>query len=275
MHASARPSSRSHRLIRRGTFPLAARLRQAWWRRPVARRSVRPMSNPGEPALFRRRPWLAERFAHVPLGTFPTAVERVEGLVPSSVELWVKREDRAGAVYGGNKVRKLEFLLGDARARARRRVVTIGGWGSNHALATALYARELGLGCALHLFPQPVTDAVRANLRADLAAGARVHVMPTVAAVPVVAASAHLARGTSYVAGGGSSALGSLGWMSGADELVEQVAAGLPPPDVIYVALGSCGTVAGLLAGLRDALVLTPEIVAVRVVTRLVCNTWA
>jgi 1-aminocyclopropane-1-carboxylate deaminase/D-cysteine desulfhydrase-like pyridoxal-dependent ACC family enzyme len=62
---------------------------------------------------------------------------------------------------------------------------------------------------------------------------------------------------------------------SGAEELTEQVEAGLPPPDVIYVALGSCGTVAGLLAGLRGARALAPEVVAVRVVSRLICNAWA
>ena len=60
----------------------------------------------------------------LPLGHYPTPVERVEGLSAPGSELWIKRDDRAGDVYGGNKVRKLEWLLLDARERVARRVVT-------------------------------------------------------------------------------------------------------------------------------------------------------
>ena len=73
-----------------------------------------------EPALFRAFPSLAGRVPWMPLGRFPTPVARVEGLVPASVELWIKHDDQSGPVYGGNKVRKLEFLLAEAAAR--------GGW---------------------------------------------------------------------------------------------------------------------------------------------------
>src|SRR5689334_6915345 len=69
-----------------------------------------------QPALFRAFPVLAE---HVPcwsLGRFPTRVQHLDGLLPPSVELWIKRDDESGALYGGNKVRKLEFLLPEARA---------------------------------------------------------------------------------------------------------------------------------------------------------------
>jgi len=77
-----------------------------------------------EPALFRRWPHLRE-VPFVSLGTFPTPVERIFGLLPRGVELWVKREELASTSYGGNKVRKLEFLLGrSARARKRNNVVT-------------------------------------------------------------------------------------------------------------------------------------------------------
>src|ERR1700754_3133710 len=81
------------------------------------------------PALFRAFPQLAERVPWLPLGRFPTRVERIHGLVPPAVELWVKREDESGEAYGGNKVRKLEFLLGEARARGARRLVTLGAIG--------------------------------------------------------------------------------------------------------------------------------------------------
>jgi D-cysteine desulfhydrase len=219
-------------------------------------------------ALFRRRPWLAGKIAHLSLGRFPTPIDRVPGLLPRGVDLWVKREDRAATIYGGNKVRKLELLLADAEARGKKRVATLGGWGSHHALATALFARERGLGCDLHLFPQPMNEHVREQLRADLAAGARVHVAASLLGVLPSVFGVRMRSEVAWLAPGGSSPLGSLGWVSAADEIIEQVARGeLPAPDVVYVALGSCGTVAGLLAGFRGA-GFVPEVVGVRVVER-------
>jgi 1-aminocyclopropane-1-carboxylate deaminase/D-cysteine desulfhydrase-like pyridoxal-dependent ACC family enzyme len=227
------------------------------------------MAPQAEPALFRQRPWLRGVIPHHPLGTFPTAVERVEGLLPRGVELWVKREDRAGTLYGGNKVRKLEFLIARALAEGRRQLFTIGGWGSHHALATAIYARAVGLGCELALFPQPPSAHVGEQLRADLAAGAEVHAVDHLAAIGPRVLAARLDRSVAYLAGGGSSVDGTLGWVSAADELREQIVAGeLPGPDVIYVALGSCGTAAGLLAGFSTFRVHPDEIVGVRVVDR-------
>jgi D-cysteine desulfhydrase len=226
-----------------------------------------------EPALFRRRPWLREQLPHRPLGIFPTPVERVRGLIPRGVELWVKREDRAGAAYGGNKVRKLEFLVGDALARNKTRLFTIGGWGSHHALATAIYAQRVGLACELALFPQPETAHVRDQLRADAAAGAEVFVAPNLIEIAPRVLRARLAPDVAYVAGGGSSALGSVGWVSAADEILEQIERGeLPRPHVVYLALGSCGTAAGLLAGWSATRGAPDEICAVRVVQRPVAG---
>jgi 1-aminocyclopropane-1-carboxylate deaminase/D-cysteine desulfhydrase-like pyridoxal-dependent ACC family enzyme len=223
-----------------------------------------------KPPLFRRHPRLEGEVPWLPLGRFPTAVERVEGLLPPSVELWVKREDRSGEAYGGNKVRKLEFLLAESRAQGRERVLTVGGIGSHHVLATAIYGAALGLAVEAVVFPQPLNDHVRQQLVADLGAGARLVPTRGYAGVPL----AVLARrsGAYYVPGGGSSVTGTLGFVSAAVELEEQVAAGaLPRPDLLYVALGSCGTAAGLIAGLGAS---GPEVVAVRVVDRLVANAW-
>jgi 1-aminocyclopropane-1-carboxylate deaminase/D-cysteine desulfhydrase-like pyridoxal-dependent ACC family enzyme len=225
-----------------------------------------------EPALFRARPWLHE-LPHRSLGDFPTPVERVEGLLPRNVELWVKREDRSGAIYGGNKVRKLEFLLADAERHQRTRVFTMGGWGSNHALATARYARCLGMKCTLALFPQPMNDPVRAQLARDLDAGAEVHQLSNVAFVAPHWLKAAMDPATGIVPAGGSSVLGSIGWASGADEIREQIASQeLPRPHVVYTALGSCGTVAGLLAGFAGLPHAPDEICAVRVVPWIVGN---
>src|SRR5262249_30467592 len=89
--------------------------------------------------------------------------------------LWVKRDDLSGEAYGGGKVRKLELLLGDARRAGARTVITSGGVGSNHAVATAIYATRLGMRVVLALLPEPPDDRVRQNLLADLAAGAELH----------------------------------------------------------------------------------------------------
>jgi D-cysteine desulfhydrase len=225
-----------------------------------------------EPALFRARPSL-RGLPHRSLGDFPTAVERVDGLLPRGVELWVKREDRAGAIYGGNKVRKLEFLIADAEERRRTHLFTMGAWGSNHALATARYARSVGMKCTLALFPQPVSDKVRAQLVRDAEAGAEVHELSNIALVAPYWAKAVLDSSTAIIPAGGSSALGSIGWASGADEIREQIANGaMPRANTIYAALGSCGTVAGLLAGFAGMPHAPDEVCAVRVVPWIAAN---
>jgi D-cysteine desulfhydrase len=223
----------------------------------------------GGPALFRAFPQLAERVSWVALGRFPTRVERVRGLLPDSVELWVKREDESGGPYGGNKVRKLELLLAEARAAGAKRVATVGGIGSNHVLATAIYARALGLEAEAVLFPQPLTDHVRRQLLAYAAAGVRFRPTRSIVGVPFATLAARLG-GARWIPGGGSSVTGTLGFVSAAYELREQIAAGeLPTVDVVYAALGSCGTVAGLAAGFADTDV---EVVGVRVVDRAIAN---
>ncbi|HEY1586869.1 MAG TPA: hypothetical protein VGH63_14345, partial [Polyangia bacterium] len=138
-----------------------------------------------EPALFRAFPSLAATVPWLPLGRFPTRVARVDGLVPPSVELWVKHDDESGTAYGGNKVRKLEFILGEARARGAARLVTLGAIGSHHVLATAIYGKQAGFAVDAVVFPQPLTDHVREQMLADVAAGATLHPTHGYAGVPL------------------------------------------------------------------------------------------
>jgi 1-aminocyclopropane-1-carboxylate deaminase/D-cysteine desulfhydrase-like pyridoxal-dependent ACC family enzyme len=229
-----------------------------------------------EPALFRAFPSLAGRIPWLPLGRFPTRVERITGLTSDAVELWVKRDDESGVAYGGNKVRKLEFLLGEARARDGERLVTLGAIGSHHVLATAIYGREAGFAVEAVVFPQPLNDHVRQQLCADAAAGAALVPTRGYAGVPLAVWRRRRRAGAVWIPPGGSSPTGTLGYVSAALEIREQVARGeLPAPDHIYVALGSCGTAAGLLLGLAGAPSLPSlpaQLVAVRVVDRLVAN---
>lgn len=177
------------------------------------------------------------------LGRYPTPVARAEG------NLWIKRDDQVAPLYGGNKVRKLERLLADARSSGKTRLVTLGAAGSHQVVATAIYGAREGFEVEAVVVPQPASDHARANLRVAIAHGLR----------PIVAASwesapALLRRDAYLIPLGGSNALGSLGFVDAAKELAAQVAEGaMPEPDVIVVALGSGGTAAGLAVGLEAA----------------------
>ncbi len=207
-----------------------------------------------ELALFRSFPGL-RALPRVPFVEVPTPVEALglRGVAPDA--LWVKRDDRSCALYGGNKPRKLEFVIGEARGRGTRRLVTTGGLGTHHGLATTILGAKAGLAVTLVLVHQPVTEHVREQLLLMAAHGAEIvygrNVPGTAFEVSRVLARAQL-RGERpmLVPVGGSSPLGTVGFVSAAFELAEQIEAGaLPEPREIFVALGSGGTLAGLVLG--------------------------
>jgi 1-aminocyclopropane-1-carboxylate deaminase/D-cysteine desulfhydrase-like pyridoxal-dependent ACC family enzyme len=226
-----------------------------------------------EPALFQAIPAARARVPWMRVGCFPTPVERVDGLVPDGVELWVKREDRSGDLYGGNKVRKLEFLFAAARAHGRTRLCTFGGWGAHHVVATSVYGPRHGFRVDAAVVPQPLDDHVREQLIVDHAAGARLLPVSGYLGVLPLWARAHMDPDAAWLSGGGSSPVGTLGWVSAGFELLAQVRSGeMPPIDVVYVALGSCGTVAGLSWSLWATRPV--EIVAVPVVGNARWGAW-
>jgi len=199
------------------------------------------------------------------LGSYPTRVDRLEPLCGSGSNFWVKHDDATNARYGGNKVRKLEYLLADASRVGARRIVTFGAAGSHHVLATTVHGVAAGFEVAALLTPLPFSEHARSNLRWALQAGLTAYACPSLAALPVMLARTHR-RHDYLVPPGGSSATGSAGYADAAVELARQVRDGeLPEPDVIVVALGSGGTVAGLLAGLEETTLRCP-VHAVRVV---------
>lgn len=216
---------------------------------------------PGDHAIEARFPGAYTDIPRVKLTRLPTPVERLRSLEGEvGIEsLWVKRDDRVGDLYGGNKPRKLEFLLGEALVEGKRTVLTSGGIGTHHGLATAVCARSLGLRTILVLLKQPVTAAVRRSLLLDFATGADMYYGSSVPRLTVVAlrvcARELLHDGLPYIVPtGGTSPLGALGYVNAAFELADQVAGGeLPEPAWIFVPLGSGGTVAGLVAGLKLA----------------------
>ena len=200
-------------------------------------------------ALFRAFPVLEGKLPWMPLGDFPTPVER-------AFDGWVKRDDRSGALYGGNKVRKLEFLLAQAIAGGAKRIVTMGAFGSHQVLATTLYARRAGLAVCGLVFPQPPTEHARETLLLSSGAGACLHPARGLWAIPFAYAACARAHPEprAFIGPGGSTPLGTLGYVAAGLELGEQIRAGeLPQPGAVYVPYGSGGTAAGLALGFRLA----------------------
>lgn len=215
---------------------------------------------------------------HVRLAELPTPVLPVESLSSrAGAEIWIKREDRTAARYGGNKVRKLEYILGEALSRQADTLITAGAAGSHHAVATALYGGEAGLRVHVVSMPQRYSAHAEEQLRALLGAGGHVHpVRGGASLIPMMttlAARQKLRRRRPYIVPpGGSNVAGIIGQVEAGLELARQVEAGVAPePDAIFVPLGSGGTVAGLSIGLAAA-GLTSRLIAVRVVPRAVAN---
>jgi 1-aminocyclopropane-1-carboxylate deaminase/D-cysteine desulfhydrase-like pyridoxal-dependent ACC family enzyme len=232
------------------------------------------------PPLFNQFERLRDLLPFRSVGTFPTPVHRLDGLCATTGAgpLYIKRDDISGLLYGGNKVRKLEFLLADALGQGAVRVLTSGAAGSNHALATALYAKQAGLRATLVLFDQPASPVVCDNLLMDAHTGAemiheeRYERYGTVVQELEDRYIRTEGRAPYVIPAGGSSPAGVLGYVNAAFELRMQVETGhLPEPEEIFVPFGTMGTVAGLALGLRAA-GMKSRIHAVRVVPASIAN---
>ncbi len=211
----------------------------------------------------------------VSIATLPTRVVPLAATsrrVGSNVTC--KRDDETALPYGGNKVRKLEWLIGEALARDARAIVTVGAEGSHHVLATALYAKQNGLAVHAVLFPQPRTPHVEEVLRADALAGATLHrassAITAAAVIARVVAKLRVGGARPYVVPpGGSSPVGAVGYVEAGLEIGSAIdARAVEEPDAIFVAAGSGGTAVGLAIGLA-AFGLVTRVVAVRVTSRL------
>ena len=197
-------------------------------------------------------------FPRVPLGIWPTPLHKLENLSRRfGKNIYVKRDDMTGVGLGGNKVRKLEFLLADAREKEADVVFTTGGAQSNHAALTAACAARLGMKCILLLKRRGVTEH-RGNLVLDDIFGAEVRMLDTDSYDDVYAEMHRMGEALEqaghkccYIPVGGSTALGALGYASCVREFtVQALAAGVRLGHVVS-ATGSGGTTAGLLLGTR------------------------
>ena len=175
--------------------------------------------------------------------------------------IFVKRDDLTGLGGGGNKVRKLEYLVADAVSQGADTLVTIGGVQSNHVRQTAATAAKIGLECVVIL-----EDAVNrqhseylfsGNVLLDRILGAEIHRLekgePTDAAIEdVLSAISHQGGNPYFIPVGGSTPLGALGYVTAVAEVVKQIDEQQIEGATIIVPTGSAGTHAGILAGLLE-----------------------
>jgi len=185
------------------------------------------------------------------LGLFPTPIHRLDNIsCELGIDLWIKRDDLTGLGLGGNKVRKLEFLLAEAKAQGAEIVFTTGGAQSNHAMLTAAAANRLGMTPVLILKKRGVT-ACKGNQLLEKLLGAEVIFLDTDDYAEIYAEMDRIGaeRGRPYykIPCGGSNALGSLGYVACAREIAQQ---GMHF-DHIVCAEGSGGTMAGMALGAK------------------------
>jgi D-cysteine desulfhydrase len=219
-------------------------------------------------------PALAATAGRVRLASLPTPVSLariVHGGHAHNVT--VKLDNLSGNRYGGNKVRKLEYLLSPRTRKPIDRFATFGTVGSNHALATAIYAKEIGAQCTCFLAHQKNVPSIVPALRMHATLGTEIVRYGGTYSSRVKNLREHLwDRNAWVIPAGGSSWVGTLGFVNAALELANQVRDGqLPEPQRLYVATGTMGTAAGLAIGFALAGLQT-EVQAVRVSDTSISN---
>lgn len=202
-----------------------------------------------------------EKFPRIALGHLPTPLEPMDRLseMLGGPRLWVKRDDCTGLASGGNKTRKLEYLMADALEQGADTVITQGATQSNHARQTAAACAKLGLDC--HILLEDRTGSkdpaytLNGNVLLDQLHGSTIAKRPGGADMQAemeVLAEDLKAKGKSpyVIPGGGSNRIGALGYVNCAAELLEQAAGMDLKIDALVHATGSSGTQGGLVAGL-------------------------
>ncbi len=202
------------------------------------------------------------RFPRVHLAHLPTALEPMDRLSETlgGPRVWIKRDDCTGLSTGGNKTRKLEFLMAEAAAQGADLVITQGATQSNHARQTAAFAARMGMDCHILLEDRTGSNDVdyntNGNVFLDYLHGATAEKRPgglDMNAEMEAVAETFRAKGRNVytIPGGGSNPTGALGYANAAMELVQQANAMGLKIDRIVHATGSAGTQAGLIVGLK------------------------
>ncbi len=203
-------------------------------------------------------PMRIESLPRFPLAQTPTPLAKLESLTRALAgpQLLIKRDDQTGLALGGNKTRKLEFLVGQALAQGADTLVTLGAAQSNHCRQTAAAAARAGLKCELILNGQP-PEIPNGNLLLNELLGATPHWIERpqrAAKLKALAAELRAAGRKPYlIPVGGSNGVGAVGYVVAMFELVEQLRAIPQRVDHIVFGSSSGGTQAGLVLGARLA----------------------
>jgi D-cysteine desulfhydrase family pyridoxal phosphate-dependent enzyme len=222
----------------------------------------------GQAAATSRVRQALARQRRIPLAGLPTPLLEAKRLrdalggPKSCPRILIKRDDLTWLGLGGNKARKLEYLIADAQSQGATTIITTGAVQSNHARMTAAAAALAGMQCVLVLTTAVERPAVAGNLLLDTLYGAEIRLVPSIdpmlavgkdeAVVAEVVSEERAAGRTPYVIPvGGSSGVGVLGYVAGSAELAEQLHDGEMSPTRLYYASGSRGTQAGLTLGAR------------------------
>jgi D-cysteine desulfhydrase len=235
---------------------------------PSTRRT--PLLFDALPALARRVPW--RQLAHL-----PTPVARCDAIAGwlGRADVWMKRDDLASPLWGGNKVRRYEFVLAKAEAERATRLVTAGGLASTQVVATALFGKVLGFRVRVVFFEQPITRFAKYTLLIGADSGAELiwggnYLTTTIRMISALARDRR--EGNYLILPGASDPISNLGYVDAMLELAEQVERGeLPRPDAIVLPTGSSGTLAALALG-AAWLGWDTEIVGVRIAARWATN---
>jgi 1-aminocyclopropane-1-carboxylate deaminase/D-cysteine desulfhydrase-like pyridoxal-dependent ACC family enzyme len=224
--------------------------------------------------LSERFPRLGEALPKIELASLPTPVSRIEtDTARGKHNISVKYDNLTGSIYGGNKVRKLEYIFARARDRKCATIATFGAVGSNHALATALYAKQVGFDCTCFLSHQAKTPLASATLNRHLQNDTNlVRYGGTYAHRLRILRENLWDRNAWIIPMGGSSWLGTVGFVAAGLELAAQIKGGeIPQPDSLYVGSGTMGTAVGIALGLAIA-GLETDIQAIRVSDTSITN---
>jgi D-cysteine desulfhydrase len=229
--------------------------------------------------LFSFYPTLKEKIPYISFANLPTLIENLQNISKAyGVQVYIKRDDLTGGfdefgapIYGGNKVRKLEFLLAQAKFLGAKKVLTFGCAGSNHAVATTVHAHRLGMDAICMLKEQPASHIVQQNLLMHLNYDSELHysanndIRKLNALIVWLEHYKRDGQVPYIIPTGGSNIFGVIGFVNAAFELSDQIKKGvMPKPSHIYVACGSCATTAGILLGCK-ATGLDAHIVAIAI----------
>jgi D-cysteine desulfhydrase len=231
------------------------------------------------PILFQKHPELKDKIPFKSFGDYPSKVEKLKNLSKKTgAEIWIKRDDAASRIYGGNKCRMMEFIIADAIEKGRKSLVTWGAIGSNQVLSSVIYGTHEGFSdiVAVHS-EQPYQPYVKRNFLISTSLGVK-QVLGGNSLLLV------MKLGWEYLKkklGGkrpylipllGSSPISVLSYLDAAMELRGQIERGeCPRPDYIFVTVGTGGTAAGIMLG-SFVLGDIGKVIGVRVVEKSFVN---